>query len=124
MARHYDNEIARRVTFNKALDPFILKTWWSPEITMSGDKVCLVGLTEHCNRARSATPVVRRQRRTKHQRGSLYAIITCLLSFCNVEGVTGATDDWYCKISPDCLGYMPHVPDVFFGSDAFQDLYS
>jgi hypothetical protein len=36
MARHYDNDIARRVAFNKALDPFIPKRWWSPDITMSG----------------------------------------------------------------------------------------
>jgi hypothetical protein len=36
MARHHDNEIARGVAFNKALDPFISQDLWLPEITMSG----------------------------------------------------------------------------------------
>ena len=36
MARHYDNEIARTAAFNKALDDFISRDLWLPEITMSG----------------------------------------------------------------------------------------
>jgi hypothetical protein len=50
MAQHYDEEIDRRNAFNAALDPFISKALWLPEITIGGEPGMSgqFELTEHC----------------------------------------------------------------------------